>query len=241
MTEAEWLASTDPWEMLEFLRDKASDRKLRLFAAASVRLNSRLLTDERSKNAIETAERVADRNCAVDALPPAYTAAWAVLPQLPDCPFAIVAAARAAGRTVQPDAYMASCLTTNEVVGLYAEIAEQAAGSDDAAYELHWEGKAEGELQCAQLVREIFGNPFVSPVIDPGRLSWNHGTARKLAEVCYEERHLPEGTLDNCRLAVLADALEEAGCTEGDLLGHLRGPGPHVRGCWALDVLLEKE
>jgi hypothetical protein len=227
--------------MLEFLRGKASGRKLRLYAAACVRLNSHLLVDERSRNAIETAERVADRNFAVDSLPPAYTAAWAVLPELPDYPIAIVEAARAAGRTVQPNAYMAGYLTTNEVVGLYAEIAEQTAGSEDAAYELHWKGKAEGELQCAQLVREIFGNPFLPPVIDPSRRSWNHATARRLAEACYEERHLSEGTLDNGRLAILADALEEAGCTDGELLSHLRGPGPHVRGCWALDVLLGKE
>jgi len=41
-------------------------------------------------------------------------------------------------------------------------------------------------------------------------------------------------------LPVLADALEEAGCTDADLLGHLRGPGPHVRGCWVLDLLLGK-
>ena len=47
--------------------------------------------------------------------------------------------------------------------------------------------------------------------------------------------------LDPDRLAVLADALEEAGCDNADLLSHLRGPGPHVRGCWALDLLLGKE
>jgi hypothetical protein len=46
------------------------------------------------------------------------------------------------------------------------------------------------------------------------------------------------GTLDNTRLAVLADALEESGCTSEDVLGHLRGPGPHVRGCWVVDLCL---
>ena len=55
----------------------------------------------------------------------------------------------------------------------------------------------------------------------------------KLAEAIYEERAFD-------RLAVLADALEEAGCTNPDILGHLRGPGPHVRGCWVLDCLLGK-
>jgi hypothetical protein len=59
-----------------------------------------------------------------------------------------------------------------------------------------------------------------------------------LAAGAYEERSLPSGHLDPLRLAVLADALEEAGCADGGLLGHLRAPGPHVRGCWALDLIL---
>jgi hypothetical protein len=62
----------------------------------------------------------------------------------------------------------------------------------------------------------------------------------RLAQAAYDDRHLPAGTLDNGRLAILADALEEAGCTDADVLGHLRGPGPHVRGCWAVDLLLGK-
>jgi hypothetical protein len=40
------------------------------------------------------------------------------------------------------------------------------------------------------------------------------------------------------RMPVLADALEDAGCTDAELLAHLRSPGPHVRGCWAIDLLL---
>jgi hypothetical protein len=56
---------------------------------------------------------------------------------------------------------------------------------------------------------------------------------KRLAEGAYEQRDRPAGTLDPARVAVLADALEEAGCADADLLRHLRGPGPHVRGCWA--------
>jgi hypothetical protein len=66
-------------------------------------------------------------------------------------------------------------------------------------------------------------------------------TVNRLAEAAYEERSLPEGTLDAARLAILADALEDAGCTDTDILGHLREPGPHVRGCWAVDRVLAKE
>jgi hypothetical protein len=61
-----------------------------------------------------------------------------------------------------------------------------------------------------------------------------------LALAAYTDRNLPSGELDHARLAVLADALEEAGCSEQSLRDHLRSPGPHVRGCWALDLLLGK-
>jgi hypothetical protein len=46
--------------------------------------------------------------------------------------------------------------------------------------------------------------------------------------------------LDTTRQAILADALEEAGCDQAGWLGHLRGPGPHARGCWKADRLLAK-
>jgi hypothetical protein len=104
--------------------------------------------------------------------------------------------------------------------------------------------RAEGPADHRPLVeflRDIFGNPFRPVTISPAVLAWNAATILRLAQAAYHERHLPEGTLDDGRLAVLADALEEAGCTNADILGHLRGPGPHVRGCWAVDSLLGKE
>jgi hypothetical protein len=94
--------------------------------------------------------------------------------------------------------------------------------------------------EYAQLLRDVVGNPFCPIALAPTLLTWNDSTVVRIAEAAYEERHMPAGTLDNGRLAVLADALEEAGCTEPDILGHLRGPGPHVRGCWVVDLLLGK-
>jgi hypothetical protein len=83
------------------------------------------------------------------------------------------------------------------------------------------------------LLRDIFGPlPFRPVRIDPAWLCWNDGTVRRLTEVAYVERQLPSGYLDTALLAILADALEEAGCTDADLLRHLRSAGPHVRGCW---------
>jgi hypothetical protein len=90
------------------------------------------------------------------------------------------------------------------------------------------------------LLRCIFVNPFRPVTISPAVLTWNDAVVVRLAQAAYEERHLPAGTLDNSRLAVLADALEEAGCTSEDILDHLRGPGTHVRGCWPVDLCLGK-
>jgi hypothetical protein len=84
-----------------------------------------------------------------------------------------------------------------------------------------------------------FGNPFAAPWRETTWLTLNDGIVKCLAEAAYEQRVMPAGTLDPECLAVLADALEEAGA-DADLLNHLRGPGPHYRGCWAIDLLLGK-
>jgi hypothetical protein len=94
---------------------------------------------------------------------------------------------------------------------------------------------AEDSMSC-HLLRDLF-----PAALAPAILTWNDAAAVRLAQATYQERHMPEGTLENGRLAVLADALEEAGCTDAEILGHLRGPWPHVRGCWVVDLLLGKE
>jgi hypothetical protein len=97
------------------------------------------------------------------------------------------------------------------------------------------------EHEQAALLRDIFGYPLrATPAFDPSVLAWKHGAVMARAQAAYENRILPSGQLDNVRLGILADALEDAGASEKDLLAHLRGPGPHVRGCWALDLLLGK-
>ena len=62
-----------------------------------------------------------------------------------------------------------------------------------------------------------------------------------LAQAADDERILPAGTLEPDRLAILADALEDAGCTDSEILNHCRWPGSHIRGCWVLDLLLSKD
>jgi hypothetical protein len=110
-----------------------------------------------------------------------------------------------------------------------ARSAAEAAGSEDGRV-------GEGAAQCA-LLRCIFGTPFRPARVEPAWLTWHGGAVVKLAGSVEEERELPSGHLDPARLAVLADMLEESSCADPQLLGHLRGPGPHVRGCFAIDVL----
>jgi hypothetical protein len=94
--------------------------------------------------------------------------------------------------------------------------------------------------QCHSL-RDLFGNPCrPTPALLPSLLGWHGGTVPKLAQTIYEDRDQRSGHLDAGRLAVLADMLEEAGCCDAELLGHLRGPGPHVRGCFVVDAVLGK-
>ncbi|MBX4200866.1 hypothetical protein KW786_01935 [Candidatus Parcubacteria bacterium] len=84
------------------------------------------------------------------------------------------------------------------------------------------------------LMREMFGNPFVLASFNP---DWGTPTVVSLIDAAYQNRNILTGYFDQARLAILADALEEAGCTEAGLLAHLRQGGPHMLGCWAMDVL----
>jgi hypothetical protein len=95
----------------------------------------------------------------------------------------------------------------------------------------------EPRREKAALLRCLVGNPFRPGTINP---AWQRPTVVSLAQAAYDNRTLPAGTLENERLAVLADALEEAGCSDRALLSHLRGPGPHVRGCWGVDLILNR-
>jgi hypothetical protein len=107
-----------------------------------------------------------------------------------------------------------------------------------ADYHVAWEaGQAEEEPFQCDILRDIFGNPFRPVPLSP---AWLTPDVLSLARAAYDHRTLPAGTLDPARLGLLADALEDAGCDCAEILGHLRGEGPHVRGCWAVDLLLER-
>jgi hypothetical protein len=82
----------------------------------------------------------------------------------------------------------------------------------------------------AALLRDILGNPFRPVEFDAG---WPTSTVVSLAHAIYQERAFE-------RMPILADALEDAGCTNADFLNHCRQPGEHVRGCWVVDLVLDK-
>jgi hypothetical protein len=224
MTEAEWLACADPKKMLNFLRDKRGDRKFRLFACACCRHIWHLLRDERSRKAVDVAERFAEGTATEEELTQAENGANDVWNGLAYAEGDVTAA--------ETDASDAAC-----GAACYARGAIGAAGSasHSAAYALSYDGHrpAEQERQC-RLLHDIFGNPFrPSPPLSIAVLAWNDGTVSHIAEGIYEERAFD-------RLPILADALLDAGCDNEELLAHCRSDGPHVRGCWAVDLILGK-
>jgi hypothetical protein len=89
----------------------------------------------------------------------------------------------------------------------------------------------QADAVVVRLLRDIFGNPFRPVSFSP---AWRTDTAVALARQMYESR-------DFGAMPILADALQDAGCDDADILEHCRGPGPHVRGCWVVDLVLDKE
>lgn len=217
MTEAEWLTCNDPLAMLESLKGKvvATPRKLRLFVCASLRraLSSQLPI----LSVIEVAEAFIEDHVTDEERRSALSQFDAIQDR----------------RSLRANLIW-HCLT---------------APLNDYGYRLEWWHYAMTAALCskqeqaahddATLLREVFLSPFIRRKlrVHPSWLSWNNGTIPRLAQAIYDDRVLPSGHLDNTRLAILADALEEAGCTDATILGHLRGSGPHVRGCFVIDAL----
>jgi hypothetical protein len=108
------------------------------------------------------------------------------------------------------------------------------AALNDGRYAVEWTIGYSGEPAAeASILRCILGNPFRAVTISPSWQLWNEKTISRIAEAIYDERAFD-------RMPILADALEEAGCTNADILNHCRQPDEHVRGCWVVDLLLGK-
>jgi hypothetical protein len=214
MTEAEWLACEDPQPMLEFLRGKVSDRKLRLFACGCCRRVEQFLGEDSNRD-VQVAEKFADGLASEDELWRAH-ANYAA-----DEDPALDAAADsdAFPYTAAHAAYKAACIAAHQWKPIRYDPAFQE--------RMTREQKVHCKLLCC-----IFGPlPFRSIALDP---SWLTPAVTSLATAIYQERAFD-------RLPILADALEDAGCGNQEVLSHLRSGGEHCRGCWPLDLVLGKE
>jgi hypothetical protein len=264
MTEADWLTTDDQETMLTWLQGRANKRKLALYAFACCRRIWDLIPDARYRRAVEMAEAVeamggprSDWENLVDglrleALPvlnedelaqlgiseldhsadalwhmdvhcwePGGNADWAALlaANVPEAETAWVLARQAAYHAALA-AIEAACPFTPglELDGLQAQIQAIKPVRD-----------AERKAQ-AGLLRDILGNPYHPVTLHP---DWWTATVVSLAQAIYDEREFN-------RMPILADALEEAGCTNEDIQYHCREAGVHVRGCWLVDLVLER-
>jgi hypothetical protein len=202
----------------ELLRGKFSDRKLRLFSVACCRRIWHLLTDGPSRHAVEIAEKFADGAASLADLASVRRSAYSLY----DC-----------AEDDCDDGYIMGGRTSkSEYAARTAAYACKSVAHD--AVEGSWIGVLDAglsETELALLVFELFANPFCPATFDP---TWRTSNVAAVAQSIYEERVFE-------RLPILADALEDAGCTSEDILNHCRQPGEHVRGCWALDVILGRE
>lgn len=267
-----------------------SNRKLRLIACACVRQVWSWLTDSRSRNAVEVAESFADGGATVAELEnAAYHAHQAYRhgvphyePDMVTCPNgkavnAFAAAVNAAWDNIVREAPVAArhCREAGANPADQADILREIVGNPFRLVSLP--SRPSGLCAACGAGRHDHCGAQVSAAgircgcqICWGRPAhpWLTPTVLSLATAAYEHR-TPQGHLDPARLTVLADALEEAGCSqqcescggsrlghdnngmcgdcegsgwvEHDIITHLRSPGPHVRGCWSLDLVLGKK
>jgi hypothetical protein len=210
MTEQEWNTGIRPLTMLEFLRGKASDRKLRLFACACCRRHRSVLRGKKSRQMLEVSEDFADDRISREDMEK-MRKRWYTF----DYPFPLTGTWQMA----------LACATITHLTTWATETATHAAQASN---------RPERErLVQADVLRDIFGNPFRPVPVDRSILLWHDGAVVHMAQSIYDGRRFQD-------LPILADALEEAGCTDPGILGHCRGPGKHVRGCWVVDLVLGK-
>lgn len=257
MTEVEWMRCRDPQRMFRSLnmRWRAATRqgrkvnleRIRLFACACCRRNWSVLSED-TRKALEMLEcypqsssslRSIRKQCNTlrrdDVSSPNVSArfiAWAT---------GLAHSAVYEASEENPNLAAKSHLSAARAAGALEKataVAGTAADRFISGSRINWNRVSSKEFAYqADLLREIVNNPFRPISLDP---TWRTPSVLALVQAAYEGRSLPAGTLELDRLAVLADALEDAGCDNADILQHCRSEGPHVRGCWAVDLILGK-
>jgi len=223
MTEEEWLACDDPEPMFDLLPTDASDRKLRLFGVACCRhVEEHLWAGIGSHVAIKVAEEYADGLSTVEELRTAQQAVESHLELYPGEPVydaSFWACSKAMNEAAWRCAFYAANCTMRPFDGKGPECDTEAVTVRITATRAQ-----------AAFLRDIFGNPFRYVAVDS---AWLTSTVKALARQMYESRDFPA-------MPILADILEDAQCDTAEILNHCREPGPHVRGCWVVDLVLGK-
>jgi hypothetical protein len=207
-----------------FVADRMSLRKLRLAQVALCRRVEHHLVDARNRHALDVSEAHADGLASEAALSAAHSQAEAAYKALLPC------------ANTSRDAEFMAALSVSCAAGTERDMRVESDMIDIALFaptpppdSIPPECRAASVAE-ANLVRDVFGNPFRPVAFSP---AWRTDTAVTLARQMYDAR-------DFSAMPILGDALQDAGCDSADILAHCRGPGPHVRGCWVVDLVLDK-
>jgi hypothetical protein len=221
MTEAEWLMPGDLRPHVEFQAARQQARRLRLFSVACCRQLEPWMDEPKLFEALARAERVADGE-----LSDSTIAKW-----------------RRKVSQLERDRLKGRGTTWTPQMAVYHHVATACLEGQYLGYRDNWRALVyHGQVFGDEFVRrgphlahalllDIFGNPF-RPVAFSA--SWRTDTAAALARQMYESR-------DFGAMPILADALQDAGCDSEDILAHCRDASlAHVRGCWVVDLVLDK-
>ena len=256
VTEQEWLSSKSPSSMLTSMLGTPSDRKLRLFAVACCKKYSSLFEDSRELKGIDAAEKLADeelteaerehiqeglydfRDFRFDTIQ--GVECFLCLPCEILNPEFLTTDATNLSNTVLDLAWHSLDRRARSDASSGGHFVAQARFAWDFFFPAQSRSRSEARrreladrVYCdqARIIRDIFGNPFRPVACD---LQWRTSDVLGLARAIYEDRAFD-------RMPILADALMDAGCADEQILGHCRGDGLHVRGCWVVDLVLGKQ
>src|SRR5262245_16186647 len=228
MTEHEWTSSVDPSAMERFLRHRTSARKARLYACACCRHVWELVLDSR-------------RRLPQEQLRQAWTEAE-FMDEATSRHAVEVAEAYADGRSTEEQLRQAWHDADWAAMPYGYDVLNMALDASNPSLELNGDIAATAANDAldksldpyCEFLRCIYGNPFHRlPSLPATVLVWNDRAVVKLAQAIYDKGRFED-------LPILADRLLDAGCDDGEVLAHCRGPGPHVRGCWVVDLILGK-
>jgi len=244
MTEADWVGATRPHRMLHILnrlarrsRRPVCSRRLKFFALSCCRLAWPAILDERSRTAVEVAEEHMVGTATDEQLSAAIRDADEAREQAQAARDTLLGSPQGRGDPMARALSMSAGIAAHLVhfvaaEGFYQGLIAQV--RDAVAFLELPSGRVRTNqllVEMCHSLRDIFNNPFRRVAFDP---VWRTSTVAELARQMYRSR-------DFSLMPVLADALQDAGCDNEDVFAHCRSDGPHVPGCWVVDLVLGKD